>query len=132
MHELAICQALMKQLEQQAARHNASRIERVVLSVGPLSGVENALLARAFTVARAGSVASGAELDIETGPVRVRCRNCFEESAVASNRLVCGSCGDWKVTVIEGEELMLVRLEFAEQEVVPNDPAAARCGGQGV
>ena len=41
-------------------------IERIVLEVGPLSGVEPALLARAFEVARAGSCAAGAALSIET------------------------------------------------------------------
>lgn len=125
MHELAICQALMVQLQQSAAVHGESDIERVVLSIGPLSGVEPALLQRAFEIARTGTVAGSAQLEIHTGPVRVSCRSCGAESAAAPNRLLCGACGDWRVSVTAGEELLLLRLEFS---ATPRDPdRGTRC-----
>jgi hydrogenase nickel incorporation protein HypA/HybF len=115
MHELAICQALMAQLEQAAASHQATTIERVVLAVGALSGVEPQLLQRAFEIARAGTVAATAVLEIQTGPARVSCRTCGAKSTVATHRLLCAACGDWRVTVIAGEELLLVSLDLCTQ-----------------
>ena len=123
MHELAICQELMKQLEQEAARKGATGVDRVVLSVGPLSGVEPCLLARAFDVARVKTLAAASELEIRTGPVRVSCRSCAAESEAAPSRLLCATCGDWRVNVIEGDELLLLSLELSGIEL---DCAPAR------
>jgi len=103
----------MTQLEQAAAPHHPAVIERVVLSVGALSGVEPALLKRAFDIARMGTLAAAAELDIRTGPVRVRCTSCGQESEARANRLLCAPCGDWRVKVIAGEELLLLSLDLS-------------------
>jgi hydrogenase nickel incorporation protein HypA/HybF len=112
MHELAICQALMTQVQQSAANHRAAAIERVVLAVGTLSGLEPPLLQRAFEIARAGTLAAAAVLEIQTCPARVHCRTCGAHSEVAPNRLLCAVCGDWRVTVTGGDELTLLSLEL--------------------
>jgi len=115
MHELAICQALMTQIEQAAEPHKPAVIERVVLSVGALSGVEPELLRRAFEIARAGTLAANAELQIRTGQIRVLCKSCDRKSDARVNRLLCASCGDWRVRVIEGEELLLLSLDLSTE-----------------
>jgi hydrogenase nickel incorporation protein HypA/HybF len=45
----------------------------------------------------------------------VSCQTCGAESAALPNRLVCGACGDWRTTLLSGDELILesVELEFA-------------------
>lgn len=113
MHEMAICQGLMSQVEQIALEKGASRVEHIVLSIGPLAGVEPELLNRAFEVARTDTVASDAELEIETGPVVVKCRSCGAEGEAKVNRLLCPACGDWKVNLVQGDELLLLRLEVS-------------------
>lgn len=113
MHEMAICQGLMSQVEQIAREKGARRVEHIVLSIGPLAGVEPDLLSRAFEVARAETVASEAELEIETGPVVVECRSCGQKGKATVNRLLCPSCGEWKVNLVQGDELLLLRLELS-------------------
>ena len=54
MHELAICQALIEQVEAIARERLARRVGTVCVSIGPLSGVEPRLLEQAFPVASAG------------------------------------------------------------------------------
>jgi hydrogenase nickel incorporation protein HypA/HybF len=112
MHELSICQALLDQVEQIARDHGATRVERILLRVGPLSGVEPALLLNAYPLAAAGTVAESAELVIEPAPVRVRCNDCGAETEAAPNRLLCGDCGGWKTRLISGDELLLANLEL--------------------
>lgn len=116
MHELAIAQGLVDEAERVATENAASRIDHVVVRVGALSGVEPGLLARAFTVARSGSRAANATLEIETAPIEVRCRTCGCRSTVDQNRLLCTGCGDWHVDVVSGEDLLLVRLELSAAE----------------
>jgi len=112
MHELSLCQALLRQVDEIARRESAKRVTRIILQVGPLSGVVPELLQRAFTIARTGSVAERAELVIEEQPVRVRCTLCGAESAVSQNRLLCRECGDYRTQLIGGDELLLKSLEL--------------------
>jgi len=115
--------ALLEQVERIAREHRARRVERIVLQLGPLSGVEAPLLEHAWPLAAAGSIAVDAELVIETAPVRVRCTQCGAESEAQANRLLCASCGDYRTQLISGDEMLLANLELAEietSEVVPS------------
>jgi len=113
MHEMSICQGLLDQVERIAREQGASRVDSIVLSIGPLSGVEADLLSRAFEVARMATVAENAELEIQTGPVVVECRKCGASGEALVNRLLCPSCGDWQVNLVQGDELLLLRLEVS-------------------
>ena len=112
MHELSVCQGLMRQVERIARENDARSVERILLRVGGLSGVEPPLLKRAFEIARMGTLAENARLEIEEGPVAVKCQECGGSSVVPVNRLVCSYCGEWKVNVTQGEELMLLSLDL--------------------
>ncbi len=114
MHEMSICQGLLDQVERIAEEQRAARVDSIVLSIGPLSGVEPDLLSRAFEIARLHTVAENAVLEIRTGPVVVECRNCSTRGEAKVNHLVCPSCGDWQVDLLEGDELLLLRLEVSD------------------
>ena len=112
MHELAVCQSLLRQVEEIARREQAQRVELIRLRIGPLSGVVGELLKLAFTIARAGTLADKAELVIEEAPVRIRCTQCGAESEAPPNRLLCGSCGDFRTRLLSGDELLLASVEL--------------------
>ncbi len=116
MHEYSVCMALLEQVERIAREHRARRVERIILQLGPLSGVEAPLLEHAWPLAAAGSIAVDAELVIETAPVRVRCTQCGAESEAQANRLLCASCGDYRTQLISGDEMLLANLELTEIE----------------
>lgn len=113
MHELSVCLALLQQMEAIAAERNAAKIEKVFLRVGPLSGVEPALLKNAYPIAVAGTLAAEAELIIEPSEVVVSCTHCGTESTALPNRLTCSTCGDFRTRVISGDEMILQRLEMS-------------------
>ena len=112
MHELAICQSLMDQIESIAAERNARCVTSIVVGMGPLSGVEAQLLKNAYPVASAGTIAEDAELIIEYLPIRVKCSQCGSESDALPNKLVCKQCGDWRTTLVSGDELLLMSVEL--------------------
>jgi hydrogenase nickel incorporation protein HypA/HybF len=115
MHELAICQALINQVEDLAREQSARRVLSVVVGIGPLAGVEPQLLMQAYPVAAAGTVAEHSELSIEERPVQVHCDRCDKDSDASANRLVCAHCGDWRTTLISGDELILTQVEFVRE-----------------
>ena len=112
MHELAICQSLMDQVENIALERNSSLVVSIVVGIGPLSGVESQLLKNAYPFASAGSVAEQAELIIETLPIRIRCDVCGSESEALPNKLTCKQCGEWHTTLVSGDELLLMSVEL--------------------
>lgn len=114
MHELSICLDLVRQLGEVVAQHGAARVTRAVVRIGPLSGVEPAQLADAFLIARAGTVAVDAELEIDHAPLEIRCRTCGSEGRAAPNRLLCPACGDWRVDVVSGSEMILASVELED------------------
>ena len=117
MHELAVCQALLGQVGDIARSHGASEVVRIAVAIGPLSGVEAPLLERAFTIARAGTVAADAVIELSEVSIRVRCRACHAESDATINRLVCRACGEWRTDLMSGDELLLVQVEMEENHV---------------
>jgi hydrogenase nickel incorporation protein HypA/HybF len=113
MHELAVCQALLDQVEDIARARNASEVIEINVQIGPLSGVEPALLQQAFSIASAGTLAEGAQLNLASMPVSVRCSQCGQVTTVLPTRLVCGNCGDWRTSIVSGDDLLLTTIELS-------------------
>lgn len=112
MHELAVSQDIITQVEKIATQHNAVAVHKIMLEIGPLSGVETALLEAAFPIACAGTVAEQAILEISEIPVKVKCNSCQKVSAASTNNLTCRNCGNWQTQVISGDEMLLKRIEL--------------------
>jgi hydrogenase nickel incorporation protein HypA/HybF len=112
VHELSICQALLDQVNSVAADVGSGHIEKIVIAIGLLAGVEPGLLTSAFAVMKIGSRAAQADLIIESVGIEVECQVCGRISAAAANRLICAACGGYRTRVIAGEELRLLRVEL--------------------
>jgi hydrogenase nickel incorporation protein HypA/HybF len=112
MHELSVCLGLIGKVESIAMQHNARAVDRIIVRIGPLSGVEIPLLRQAYTLACAGTIAENAELVTETQAVRVTCETCGVVSDAQINRLVCGACGDYRTRLVSGDEMILESVEL--------------------
>jgi hydrogenase nickel incorporation protein HypA/HybF len=117
MHELSVCQALIDEVEALARAHQARGVVRIRLVIGPLSGVEPALLQHAFPAAAAGTRAAGATLVIDAAPLRVACEACGRLSDAQPSQLVCAACGDWRTRLASGDELTLASVELVADAV---------------
>ena len=112
MHELSVCIALLESVQRIAAEHRSPAVAKIVLKIGPLSGVEADLLRHAYPLAAAGTIAADAELAIEEDSIVVHCTRCEAESEAEPNELVCGECGDFRTRVISGDAMILQSLEL--------------------
>ena len=118
MHELAVAQALVEQVDAVIDQHGATQASLIRVRIGPLAGVLPELLATAFPLAAAGSRMEHAELEFTHAPIQVCCQTCGAETEAAMNRLICGACGDWHTRIMSGDELL---LESVELEMNPSD-----------
>jgi hydrogenase nickel incorporation protein HypA/HybF len=116
MHELAICESVLRQVLALAEAHNAGRVGRICLTIGPLAWVEPHLLLHAFPLVAAGTLCAAAAVEIESAAVRVECDLCGASSGAEPNRLLCAACGNWRVKLVSGDEMLLRRVELFEFE----------------
>ena len=85
MHELSIAQALIDKVNRVAETEGATRVMRIAITVGALSGVDPEALEFAFPIAAEGSAAAHASLDITRLPARVLCSECGRETCPECN-----------------------------------------------
>lgn len=118
MHELAICRALLDEVERVARDRRADAVKLIVVRIGPLAGVEPALLRSAYPLVSAGTLAANAALVLEISRVCIRCLECGAESEVEANELGCAQCGAWRTRVLEGDELTLASVELVREKEI--------------
>lgn len=124
MHELSLCQSLIATAERQLANrpeHAGRRLRGLKVSVGALSGCEPDLLAHLFPHATPGTVAEGAELEIEFQPAVVACDDCGIRRDVVSNQLCCPACGSPRVSLVAGEGVFLTGLSLLAETPEPKE-----------
>ncbi len=112
MHELSLIASVFEVLEEQAREHGASRVTRVVLKVGTMSGVVPELLVSAFDIYKKETLAETARLDIVVVPVKLRCPDCAGEAVREDADFSCAACGSRRVEIVEGRELIVERIEL--------------------
>lgn len=112
MHEFSIARSLITQCERIATENGCSRLSRVKVKIGALSGVETELLNGAFRELSRETVADGATLSIETGKIVFRCGSCetfFEDETYPAP---CPACDSTDTVPEGGNELLLVSVDL--------------------
>ena len=114
MHEVGIMESALALVQRHAAEQNARRVERIVLRIGALSGVEPEALRFAFDVVSRGTLAEGAAFEIEPVPTVVHCGACQREFDGGTSGFIftCPGCGDLCGEIRRGRELELSRIEM--------------------
>lgn len=113
MHEMSLCESILGILNEQAEKETFSRVDRVCLEVGPLSGVETDALRFGFDVVMRGSIAEEARLEIVTPPAMAWCLPCGKNVPIKERFDPCPECGTHQVQVTSGEELRIKELEVS-------------------
>lgn len=116
MHEYSIVQSLLDIIEDNAKKHNAKKIKKVVVKIGVLSGVEPHLLKIAFETFKESSICKDAEFEMIIDPIRAECNECKKISEFKSNLLIfeCPECKSVDLKVLSGEDMYLMSLEMEQ------------------
>lgn len=111
MHEMAIARNLLEIILQESQAHGVSRVVSVSLKVGELSAVVPESLRFCFEIIAEGTVAEGAQLEIERVLVKCSCRECERDFEVSNLVFKCPRCGSTSVEILSGKELSLESFE---------------------
>jgi hydrogenase nickel incorporation protein HypA/HybF len=111
MHEIRLAAELAGIVTEVAVRENLSSVTRVNLQFGEMIRVAPDIFRFAFEEAVKGSCAEGSEIDIETVPITLRCRECGEETVIEDMEFRCSHCHSVDLDIIHGKEMILKSLE---------------------
>lgn len=111
MHELGLCDAMLKMLRDISHEENLNRINSITVEVGTLSGVVPRFLTDCWEAVTDGTEYYGIPLIVETEEGSARCLECGTEFIADVNKLVCPQCGGDKLTPLTGRGMMIKEIE---------------------
>jgi hydrogenase nickel incorporation protein HypA/HybF len=119
MHEISIIESILEVAEEEAREANSPSITVIKLRLGEFTAIERGALEFAFEVARLGTLAERARLEIEVVPMVLHCVVCdlAPQPAVAMS-LICNQCG-FPLKIISGKELQIEFIEIEEHNQRP-------------
>lgn len=112
MHEYSIVQSLIDSCEEHVKANCATKVTKVVVKIGVLSGVEPHLLEEAFNMFKEESICEGAEFVMNIQKVKIYCDSCELETELEKNEFVCPKCSSYEIKVLDGEDMFLMQLEL--------------------
>lgn len=112
MHEYSIVQSLLESCEEHAKANDASKVTKVVVKIGVLSGVEPDLLQTAFDTFKEQTLCHDAQFIINIQNIQILCKDCQSTSIIEKHDFSCPNCQSINITVTDGEEMFLMSLEL--------------------
>ncbi len=122
MHELAIVDALIEQVQQEVQQSGVrGRVTRLDLVIGRLSGVCPDSIRFAFEMLARDTVLETAEIRIEEPAAVCPCLACGSKTEIVDLGAVCPACSSPNVSIEGGQDLLLQSIEL-EDDSPGNDP----------
>ena len=112
MHEYSIVQSILDSCEEYVKENEATKVTKVVVKIGVMSGVEPELLKRAFDTFKEKTKCDGAEFIMNIQSVVIMCKSCKKESILEKLEYKCPSCESVDLEIIDGEDMFLMQLEL--------------------
>jgi hydrogenase nickel incorporation protein HypA/HybF len=115
VHEIAIIGSVLEVAEEKARELDSPSIKVIKLRLGQFTAIAPEALEFAFEIARLGTLAEHARLEIEIVLMILHCVVCDARSQPASAMsLVCPQCG-FPLKIVHGKELQIEFIEIEER-----------------
>lgn len=111
MHELGICDALLKLVDKTAHEEQLDGVKSITVEAGSLSGVIPAYLSDCWVAVVDGTAYEKTKLIVNSVDGEAKCLDCGEVFAADLQNLACPKCGGTKLTPLSGRDLTLQEIE---------------------
>ncbi|MBN2715762.1 MAG: hydrogenase maturation nickel metallochaperone HypA [Deltaproteobacteria bacterium] len=115
MHELSLAESMIEQLAEALKSESSpvTRIEKIDLEIGSMSGVEKDAFEFVFPFAAEGTVAEGAQLTFREVELQVKCMDCGSVTSPEYPFVSCVSCGSSKTDILQGKDFKILQMEVS-------------------
>jgi hydrogenase nickel incorporation protein HypA/HybF len=111
MHEQSIVDSLLALALENAQKGKASKIRKINVVIGELSGAVDESMEFYFNFLRQGTIAEEAVLVFTHKPAQLQCRKCKSVFTPEKQSYQCPKCKTAEVDIVGGRELYLESLE---------------------
>ncbi len=114
MHEISLVQGMLHQLTELADSNGASKVIKITMEIGPLSGVVIDSFTFGFDILSAESdLTRNAELIINVPPVAYGCTKCSHSVQTTGERPdACPQCEELFLIPEGGDDIILQQVEM--------------------
>jgi hydrogenase nickel incorporation protein HypA/HybF len=113
MHEISLVQAMIGQLSDLAQKNDATKVTKITMEIGLLSGVVVDSFRFGFEVlSESDDLVRGAELDIISPPITYRCTQCEHTEETGDKPDCCPQCGEIFLLPEGGDGIILQQVEM--------------------
>lgn len=111
MHELSVTQGILKICLEEGEKHNVNKVSKLNIKVGELTGLVPSCIDEYFKIVAKGTIADGAELNIEKVKVEIKCSVCEYEGILGKDNYLCPKCKGNNYKITKGKEFYLDTME---------------------
>ena len=111
MHEMSLCESILRILETNAESQHFDKVKTVWLEIGTFSGVELEAMRFGFEVVAKGTLAEDAKLEIIEVSGKAWCLQCEKPVTVKQRYDACPTCGGYQLQITDGEQMRIKELE---------------------
>jgi len=111
MHEMSLCESILKIVQDQAASQKFERVITVYLELGVLSHVTPEAMLFCFDIVTKDSLADGAKLEIHQAPGQAWCLGCEKNVKIEKWGQPCPECTNYNLQITAGDEMKVTELE---------------------
>jgi len=111
MHELGICDAMLKMVRGIAQESELKEVYSITIEVGSLSGVVPKFLEDCWTAVTDGTEFEQTRMIVEVDEGEASCLDCGKTFVADLNRPVCPFCGSSKLLPISGKDLTIKEIQ---------------------
>ena len=112
MHELSITSYLVETVQNEAQARGATKVLSINLIAGARAGVADDSIQFYFEQLAPGTLADGAQLNIQHTPMRFYCAGCASEYFPSGANFDCPVCGEVGVVTDDGSALLIESIEI--------------------
>ena len=111
MHEMSLCQSVLRILKEQAGLQNFTRVRKVTLEIGRMSCAVPESMELCFEAVTRGTFAEGAQLAFVRTPGEAWCERCAKLVPVTDRYDPCPECGAFGLDLKAGDGLRIKEVE---------------------
>ncbi|HEY5524339.1 MAG TPA: hydrogenase maturation nickel metallochaperone HypA [Clostridium sp.] len=111
MHEVSIIENVIEIVSEKAIENEFTKVNKVSLKIGELSGVMPESLNFAFKSCIIGTMLEGSILEIEKVKAVAECKDCKQVFPIDHFNKLCPCCNKFCSSIIAGYELYVNTIE---------------------
>jgi len=112
MHEYSIVQSMLEICKEHA---KGQLVDKVVVKIGKMSGIEPHFLKESFEVFKENTLCKDAVLEIKEVDIVVLCLSCNQKAKIEDWDFFCPYCKSDNTKVLSGQEMHIEYIELKEQ-----------------